>query len=101
MSGFDSEAEVQQTVSKLFEKFVSVYFVFRNPLILINVIFYSVLYLPLKAVSTIFTQGEQRSGICLKWTERNFYSGEMCTVINIVNYAFRATFDSYMTRVGL
>jgi hypothetical protein len=32
----DSEAAVQQAVSKFFQKFFSIYFALRNPLILIN-----------------------------------------------------------------
>jgi hypothetical protein len=32
----DSEAAVQQAVSILFQKFFSIYFALRNPLILIN-----------------------------------------------------------------
>jgi hypothetical protein len=55
----------------------------------------------LKVLSTAFTQRELRSGICLKWTERNFYSIDICAKTNSVNYASFGTFDSYKTRVSL
>jgi len=64
-------------------------------------IFYFVFCLSLKALSPAFTQRELRFGICLKWTAPNFYSGEICAIINSVNYACFTTVDRYKTRVSL
>jgi hypothetical protein len=94
MSRFDSEAAVQQAVSKLFQKILSIYFALRNPLILIN------RYILLRIIYVV-ERTEHRSGICLKWKTRNFYSVEICTVTKSVNYFCIATLDSYKTRVGL
>ena len=64
-------------------------------------IFYSVFCLSLKALCTAFTQSELGSGICLKRTARKFNSGEICKIINSVNYSCFATVGSYKTRVSL